>query len=130
MFTFYIKTALRNIINNKRQAIIFSLGVIFSTAIFLGLAIWSTTAKNLASEDFLEAQDFEIKIRSYDPEFIPAIENWLNNESLVESTSELFYNIALFNAESKNDSYRFFPEDQQDNLTDPISLTNLCLFSN
>ncbi len=127
---FYFSSAFRNIWNNKRQSFVFLIGISISLTVIISLSSWSTTASTLAVRDFANDQDYELRVRSYIPQNLPTIQNWLNNQTIVESTARLYHNLAFFNAEDKNPFYRFWPLDDQENNDDPVTLTTLFLFPN
>ncbi|NHJ84938.1 MAG: ABC transporter permease [Asgard group archaeon] len=128
-FAFYLKTAFRNIFNGKKQSFLYILGIILSLSLLVSIRLWSSTAEDLAANDFLKDQDYELRVTSYRPDDIPYMVEWLSvQKPLVELTSEMFYNLACFNAENKPSNYVFLPEDQQTDPNDPLSLTGLMLF--
>ncbi|NHK32358.1 MAG: FtsX-like permease family protein [Asgard group archaeon] len=127
-FDFYLKTALKNIRNNKRQASILVFSIFISISLPISIRLWSLTAEDLAAQDFLENQDFDLHIRLSDQNELPFILDWLETEPLVKESFQLYVNIACFNAENKPGSYMWYPEDAQENMSDPISLTQLALF--
>ncbi|MHA1305969.1 MAG: FtsX-like permease family protein [Candidatus Heimdallarchaeota archaeon] len=127
-YNFYIDSALKNIRNSKRQSLIYSIGIVIALSSIISLQLWSSTAEDLAATNFLEDQDYEIKFTSYLTDQLTDIKNWVGNDSLVQSVTELYYNLAFFNAEEKPITYRFAPEDAQENMTDPVSVTALALF--
>ncbi|MHA1532877.1 MAG: hypothetical protein ACTSR6_12875, partial [Candidatus Heimdallarchaeota archaeon] len=91
---FYFKSAFRNIWNNKRKSFVFLIGISISLTIIISLSSWSTTASTLAIRDFANDQDYDLRVRSYIPQNLPTIQNWLNNQSIVESTARLYHNLA------------------------------------
>ncbi|MCK5046192.1 MAG: hypothetical protein KAS22_06405, partial [Candidatus Heimdallarchaeota archaeon] len=127
---FFFNSAFRNIWNNKRQSFVFLIGISISLTVIISLSSWSTTASTLAVRDFANDQDYELRVRSYIPQNLPTIQNWLNDQSLVESTARLYHNLAFFNAEDKNPFYRFWPLDDQEDNDDPVTITTLLLFPN
>ncbi|RLI70344.1 hypothetical protein DRO91_06830 [Candidatus Heimdallarchaeota archaeon] len=127
-FDFYLKSAFRSIKNKKRQSTLYISGIFISLTLLVSLRLWSATAEELAATDFLESQDFEMKVTSYLPEELPEISSWLEMDPLVESTYKLYNNLACFNAENKPGTYVWSPEDQQEDPSDPISITALGLF--
>lgn len=126
-FKFYFTSAWKNIFNNKKQSTLYSLGIIISITLLLSLQLWSSTAEDLAARDFLVDQDYELKVSTYLYDDLPYIKDFLENDPIVQEISELYYNIAFFNAENKPVTYRFAPEDEQDDMNDPVSLTSLIL---
>jgi len=127
---FYLKNAFRNIWNGKRQSVIYFLGIFISITVITSLSIWSVTAEDSSIRDFMAAQDYELRIRSYLPDRLPDIKDWLDQDSLVESSSFIFYNLAFFNAEDKIPFYRFYPLDNQENMSNPVGLSTLLLIDN
>ncbi|NPE06825.1 MAG: ABC transporter permease [Asgard group archaeon] len=127
---FYFGSAFRNIWNNKKQSFVFLIGITISLTIIFSLSSWSTTASTLAIRDFAKDQDYELRVRSYIPQNLPIIQNWLDDQPIVESTARLYHNLAFFNAENKNPFYRFWPLDDQENNANPVTLTTLFLFPN
>ncbi|MBN1329375.1 MAG: ABC transporter permease [Candidatus Heimdallarchaeota archaeon] len=108
---------------------LYILGIFVSISLILSLRLWSTTAEDLAARDFLEDQDFEMSVNSYMPQDLPSMKDWLVYDPLVDSIYELYNNLACFNADNKPDDYRWYPEDQQQDMNDPISITALGLFT-
>ncbi|MCK5299407.1 MAG: hypothetical protein KAJ76_10900, partial [Candidatus Heimdallarchaeota archaeon] len=127
---FYFSSAFRNIWNNKKQSFVFLIGISISLTVIISLSSWSTTASTLAIRDFANDQDYELRVRSYIPQNLPTIQNWLNNQPIVESSARLYHNLAFFNAEDKNPFYRFWPLDDQEDNDDPVTITTLFLFPN
>ncbi|NHJ84733.1 MAG: ABC transporter permease [Asgard group archaeon] len=127
---FYFSSAFRNIWTNKRQFMIFSLGVFMSISIISSLSIWSTTSDNTAIKDFLDDQDFELNARALLLANLPLVKDWLDNYELVESTHYIYDNLAFFNVEDKSPFYRFYPLDNQDDMSDPATFCTLYLISN
>ena len=127
-FSFYFNSATKNIRYGKKQAFLYCFSIFISVALIISLQLWSSTAEDLAAKDFLEDQDFEMKITTYRPEEIPLMIEWLKADPLIDSIHELYYNLACFNTEGKSESYRFLPEDNQEDMNNPISLTSLGLF--
>ncbi|MHA1463381.1 MAG: FtsX-like permease family protein [Candidatus Heimdallarchaeota archaeon] len=126
-FEFYLKSAWKNISNNKKQSTLYTLGIIIAITLLLSLQLWSSTAEDLAARDFLVDQDYELKVSAYLYDDLPYIKDFLENDLIVQEVSEIYYNIAFFNAEEKPVTYRFSPEDDQDDMSDPVSLTSLIL---
>ncbi|MBD3192530.1 MAG: FtsX-like permease family protein [Candidatus Heimdallarchaeota archaeon] len=120
---FYIRTALRNIWHGKRQSSIYILGLTLSITLLISFNHWSSTAEELAALDFLQSQDYEMKLTTYLPEQLPEMRAWLENDPAVQSTDFVRYNLAFYNAENKPLSYRWSPENQQEDMSDPISLS-------
>ena len=129
-FTFYWKTAWKNIGNSKKQSILYSVGVIITFTLILSLQLWASTAEDLAARDFLIDQDYELKVTTYQTSDLPFILEWLENEPMVELTSDITYNIALFNAEDKPVTYKWMPENEQDDMNDPVAASTLTLLRN
>ncbi|MHA1221271.1 MAG: hypothetical protein ACTSQB_06015, partial [Candidatus Heimdallarchaeota archaeon] len=127
-FEFYFNTAIRNIRHGKKQSVLYVLGIFLSVSLLISLRLWSSTAEDLAARDFLENQDFEMKVTTYLPQELPYIIDWLNTDPLVSSTYKMYYNLVCFNAENKAANYRWSPEDDQEDMDDPISLTALGMF--
>ncbi|MGC9779629.1 MAG: ABC transporter permease [Candidatus Heimdallarchaeota archaeon] len=125
--SFYFGTAGRNIINNKKQSLLYIFGIIITITIISSLSIWSSTSENLAVRDLLSKQNYEIKVRPIIPTDLPYIQEWLDRSPYIESTARIYYNLAFFNAESKNPRYRFWPLDNQSDMTDPVTLATLFL---
>ena len=126
-FKFYLSSAWKNIGNSKKQATLYTIGVIISLSLLLSLQLWSSTAEDLAARDFLVDQDYELKVSTYLYDELPFIKDYLENDPIVKEVSDVYYNIAFFNAEDKPVTYRFSPEDDQDDMDDPVSLTSLAL---
>ena len=129
-FGFYLRNAFRNIWNGKKQSMIYFLGIVISITAITSLSVWSSTSEDLAITDFMSDLDFELRVRSYLPDRIPDIQEWLDGQSLVDSTALIYYNLAFFNAENKDPFYRFWPLEAQDDMSNPVALSTLFLFPN
>lgn len=106
------------------------MGFFISITVITSLSVWSSTSENLAITDFMSDLDFELRVRSYLPDRIPDIIEWLDSDSLVDSTALIHYNLAFFNAEDKDPFYRFWPLEDQDDMSNPVGLSTLFLFPN
>ncbi|MGC9779370.1 MAG: FtsX-like permease family protein [Candidatus Heimdallarchaeota archaeon] len=127
-FNFYFKSALKNIRYGKKQSTLYTLGIVVAVTLLVSIRLWSSTAEDLAAQDFLTNQDYEIKFTSIQPVEIPAMIEWLSTDPVVQDIHELYYSLACFNAEDKAPNYRWSPEDQQEDMNDPISVTALGLW--
>lgn len=127
---FYLKSAFRNIWNGKRQSIIFFLGIFISVTIVTSLSLWSATAEDITVKDFMKDIDYEIRVRSYLPQNLPQIKDWLDSQELIERTTFIHHNQAFFNTEDKTPFYRFFPLDDQEDPSNPVILSTLFIVPN
>lgn len=122
---FYLSLAFKNIFNHKRHMTIITFGIIISISVGLSINNWSATAENLAINDFLDLQDYQAYILSQKfTEDIPAINEFISKKPIVENTSTVYATYGLFNTENKSADYFCFPEEEQADLSDPISITN------
>ncbi len=125
---FFIKLAFKNILNHKRNMGIIIFGFALSITMLLSVYYWSGTSENLALNDFHEAQDYQAYIRSNkNPDDIEDIKESLAENELVDKYNLAYLTQALFNTDGKNSSYVCLPEDNQENQTNPVSVTNAFL---
>jgi len=125
---FFIKLAFKNILNHKRNMGIIIFGFTISITMLLSVYYWSGTSENLALNDFLDTQDYQSYVFSNDnPDDIDEIMTNLDENELVELYNLAYSTQALFNTDGKDPSYICLPEDEQDNQTNPVSVTNSLL---
>lgn len=125
---FFIKLAFRNILNHKRNMGIIIFGFVISITMLLSVYYWSGTSENLALNDFISTQDYQSYIfSSENPDDIDDIMDNLDENELVDLYNLAYSTQALFNTDGKNASYVCLPEDEQENQTNPVSVTNSML---
>ncbi len=121
---FNLRLILKNLKHRKRSAIITALGLIFSLTILFSSSIWVHTSQNIIADDYIETLDYEMYINTFLPNAMNEVYDYLSDDSVVRQVDWQYVTYALFNFENKEQNYRVFPESEQDNLEDPISLTN------
>ncbi len=125
---FFIKLAFKNILNHKRNMGIIIFGFTISITMLLSVYYWSGTSENLALNDFLDTQDYQSYVlSSNNPDDIDEIMENLDENALVELYNLAYSTQALFNTDGKDPSYICLPEDEQENQTNPVSVTNSLL---
>ena len=122
---FFFKLAFKNILNHKRHMGIIIFGFTISITMLLSVYYWSGTSESLALDDFLDTQDYQSYILSdesltelYD------IQDSLEENPKVELFDTAFSTQALFNIEHLSFDYEYLPEDNQEDPTNPVSITN------
>ncbi|MFW9925029.1 MAG: FtsX-like permease family protein, partial [Candidatus Thorarchaeota archaeon] len=120
--------AFKNIIHHKRHMGIIIFGFTISMTMLLSVYYWSGTSEDLALNDFLQTQDYQSYIYNNDDlGDLEDIEEYLRNEPLVDEFNTSYATAALFNTEGKSIFYECLPEDDQENTTNPVSITNAFL---
>ncbi|MBD3189470.1 MAG: FtsX-like permease family protein [Candidatus Heimdallarchaeota archaeon] len=122
---FYLSLAFKNIFNHKRHMLIIAFGIVMSLSVSLSINHWSLTAEDLAINDYLDLQDYQSYIISREfTEDIPAIKDFISPKPIVDNVSTVYATYGLFNTEHKPADYFCFPEDEQADPSDPVSITN------
>ncbi|MCK4844132.1 MAG: hypothetical protein KAS95_00500, partial [Candidatus Heimdallarchaeota archaeon] len=121
---FNLRLIIKNLKHRKRSAIITALGLIFSLTILFSSSIWVHTSQNIIADDYIETLDYEMYINTFLQNAMNEVYDYLSDDSVVRQVDWQYVTYALFNFENKEQNYRVFPESEQDNLEDPISLTN------
>ncbi|MFW9851329.1 MAG: FtsX-like permease family protein [Candidatus Thorarchaeota archaeon] len=123
VFSFNIRLILKNISNRKRSTIIVILGLIFSLSILYTSSIWTHTSEKIIADDYIETLDYEMYVTSFLTHSMDEVYTYVSQDQVVEQVDWLYPSVALFNFDDKNDTYRWYPEDDQDNMTNPLSLS-------
>ena len=121
---FSLRLILKNLKHRKRSAIIIALGLIFSLTILFSSSIWVHTSQKIIADDYIETLDYEMYINTFLPNAMNEVYDYLSDDSVVKQVDWQYATYALFNFENKEQNYTVFPESEQDDLEDPISLTN------
>ncbi|TFG00631.1 MAG: ABC transporter permease, partial [Promethearchaeota archaeon] len=121
----YFSIAVSNIFSHKKHMLFLAFGITISLSISMSVSIWSNTAEYLAINDYLNKQDYQAYILStrFSEEF-PLMKEDLSSNQLVDVYDNIYASYGLFNYEDKSPSYICWPEDQQQQPDDPISITN------
>ncbi len=123
ILSFNLQLIFKNIRNRKRSTVIIILGLTFSLSILYTASIWSLTSQKIIADDYVESLDYEMYVESWqdDIELYNHMYNFTTEDPLVEQVDWIYPAIALFNYEDKEDTYRWFPEDNQEDIL-PASL--------
>ncbi|NPD89083.1 MAG: ABC transporter permease [Asgard group archaeon] len=132
ILSFNLNLIFKNIRNRKRSTVIIILGLTFSLSILYTASIWSLTSQKIIADDYVESLDYEMYIESWqdDIEIYNEMYDFTALDSLVEQVDWIFPAIALFNYEDKNDTYEWYPEDNQEDMDNPLSLSNGFVITN
>ncbi len=122
VLSFNLKLIWKNIINRRKSITIIILGLVFSMSILFTASIWSTTSQKIIADDYLETLDYEMYVSTFLPNVMQPVYSYVLGDSLVEDVNWYYPSVALFNFEDKPDNYTWYPEDHQDNMSDPLSL--------
>ncbi|HUU77199.1 MAG TPA: FtsX-like permease family protein [candidate division Zixibacteria bacterium] len=125
---FFFSLAFKNILSHKRHMGIIIFGFTISITMLLSVYYWSGTSEELALNDFLETQDYQSYILSSESlSELSDIKDDLENNPLVELYNTAFSTNALFNTEDLDLTYECLPEDEQEDPSNPVSITNALL---
>ncbi len=132
ILSFNLQLIFKNIRNRKRSTVIIILGLTFSLSILYTASIWSLTSQKIIADDYVESLDYEMYVESWqdDIELYNHMYNFTTEDPLVEQVDWIYPAIALFNYEDKEDTYRWFPEDNQEDMDNPLSLSNGFVITN
>ncbi|MCE7741740.1 MAG: FtsX-like permease family protein [Candidatus Heimdallarchaeota archaeon] len=121
--SFNIKLIWKNIINRRRSITIIILGLVFSMSILFTASIWSSTSQKIIADDYLQTLDYEMYVSTFLPNHMQPVFTYVLDDPLVEDVHWYYPTVALFNFEGKADNYTWYPEEQQDDLDDPLSIS-------
>jgi len=124
IFSFNIRLIVKNISHRKRSTLIVILGLIFSLSILYTASIWTHTSEKIIADDYIDTLDYEMYITSFLTHSMDEVYTYVTQDSVVEQVDWLYPSVALFNFDDKNDTYRWFPEDDQENMTNPLSISS------
>ncbi len=132
ILSFNLHLIFKNIKNRKRSTVIIILGLTFSLSVLYTASIWSQTSQKIIADDYIESLDYEMYVESWqdDIEIYNDMYNFTAEDPLVEQVDWIFPAIALFNYEGKEDNYTWFPEDNQEDMDNPLSLSNGFVITN
>jgi len=126
---FNIRLILKNIRNRKRSTIIVMMGLIFALSILFTSSIWTQTSQKIIADDYIETLDYEMYISTFRMNAMEPVYTFALADVSVRQVDWFFPTIALFNYEDKLDDYRWYPEENQENMSNPVSLTNSFVIS-
>ncbi|MHA1778144.1 MAG: FtsX-like permease family protein, partial [Candidatus Heimdallarchaeaceae archaeon] len=121
---FNLRLILRNLTYRKLSISIIALGLIFSMTSLFSSTIWVNTSQKIIAEDYLATLDYEMYVSTYLTNAMGAVYEFVSSDSLVKQVDYEYTSVALFNFENKSPDYIWFPENQQENMSDPISFSH------
>ncbi len=127
--SFNLRLILKNIRNRKRSTLIVMMGLIFALSILFTSSIWTQTSQKIIADDYIETLDYEMYISTFRMNAMEPVSVFALADSTVRQVDWFFPTIALFNYEDKAPDYRWYPEESQDNMSNPVSLTNSFVIS-
>jgi hypothetical protein len=122
-FTFGL--AFKNIRYFKSKVILVLIGFIFALALLSSVIVWSNTSERIVLAEFSESTDYFMYASSFLPNDALAVADYLNNESIIDYYDISLLSQSIFNSENKNNTYRFYPLDDQEDPDDPIIVGNV-----
>jgi len=128
-FLFNLRLIWKNIKNKKRSTIIIIIGLVFSMSILFTSSIWTNTSQKIIADDYIETLDYEMFISTFKINAMGEVYEFVLYDPLVKQADWLYPTVALFNYEDKNASYRWYPEEDQENMTNPLSLSSAFVVS-
>ncbi len=135
-FLFNLRLIWKNIKNKKRSTIIIIIGLVFSMSILFTSSIWTNTSQKIIADDYIETLDYEMFISTFLINRMDEVYEFVFYDPLVKQADWIFPTVALFNYEDKvydpeddDPPYRWYPEENQDNMTNPLSLSSAFVVS-
>ncbi|MHA1446241.1 MAG: FtsX-like permease family protein [Candidatus Heimdallarchaeaceae archaeon] len=128
-FSFNLRLIWKNISNRKKSMMIITIGLVFALSILFTSSIWTQTSQLIIADDYIETLDYEMYVSTYLTNAMDMVYAYTVNDYLVRQVDWYYPTVALFNFEDKGPYYRWFPEDQQENMSNPVSLTAAHLIS-
>ncbi|MCE7734866.1 MAG: FtsX-like permease family protein, partial [Candidatus Heimdallarchaeota archaeon] len=122
-----INFAFKTIKSNKMRLIIVIIGLVIALSLIISVFFWANTSERIILNEFVENTDYLFYTSSFSPKFAFQIFDYLKNNTLVENFDLSVQSYALFNIGSKNDSYRFYPFNSQEDPDDPVVVSNTIL---
>ncbi|MHA2252040.1 MAG: FtsX-like permease family protein, partial [Candidatus Kariarchaeaceae archaeon] len=117
---FSITFALKNIKYFRNKVFLVLIGFIFALSLLTSVIVWANTSERIVIDEFVESTDYFFYVSSFMPGNSIPIAEYLNNESLIEYYDISIKSEIVFNSENKNDTYRFYPYEAQDDPNDPV----------
>ncbi|MHA1201624.1 MAG: FtsX-like permease family protein [Candidatus Heimdallarchaeaceae archaeon] len=128
-FLFNLRLILKNIRNKKRSTVIIIVGLVFSMSILFTSSIWTNTSQKIIADDYIETLDYEMFISTFLINAMDEVYEFVFYDPLVKQVDWIFPTVALFNYEDKGPLYRWYPEENQENATNPLSLSSAFVVS-
>ncbi len=128
-FLFNLRLIWKNIKNKKRSTVIIIVGLVFSMSILFTSSIWTNTSQKIIADDYIETLDYEMFISTFKTNAMGEVYEFVFYDPLVKQADWIYPTVALFNFEDKNASYRWYPEENQENVTNPLSLSSAFVVS-
>ena len=128
-FLFNLRLIWKNIRNKKRSTFIIIIGLVFSMSILFTSSIWANTSQKIIADDYIETLDYEMFISTFLINAMDEVYEFVFYDPLVKQADWIFPTVALFNYEDKDPLYRWYPEEGQDNMTNPLSLSSAFVVS-
>lgn len=124
---FTIKMIVKNLSNRKLSTAVITLGLVFAMTGLFTATIWTETSQKIIAEDYINSLDYELYVTTYLTGAMSDVYEFLNTDPVVEQVDYAYETVALFNFEDKSPEYIWFPEDEQENMSNPLSLTHALL---
>jgi len=121
--SFNLKLIFRNLRKQKKSTTILVLGLVFSLSILFTASIWFHTSERIIADDYLETLDYEMYVQTFKIGGMKEIQPFVEQDNLTLQADLLYPTVALFNFEDKQPDYVWYPEDQQENMSNPLSLS-------
>jgi ABC-type lipoprotein release transport system permease subunit len=130
--SFNIRLIFKNLSNRKRSTVIIILGLVFSLSMLYTASIWTNTSDKIIADDYIETLDYEMYVQSFENDYFRYAEvyDFVNQDSLTDQVDWIFPSIALFNFEDKGPLYRWYPENDQEDMSNPLSISSGFVISN
>jgi ABC-type lipoprotein release transport system permease subunit len=128
-FLYNVQLIWKNIKNRKKSMMIITIGLVFSLSVLFTSSIWTETSQLIIADDYIETLDYEMYVSTYLTNAMDAVYAYTVDDYIVRQVDWYFPTVALFNFEDKGPYYRWYPEENQENMSNPVSLTSAHLVS-
>jgi len=127
--SFILKFGFKTLKYHKKKYLFSVLGFTFALSLLLSNSIWQSTSQVIIIDKTLNNTDYLISTTSFQIGGTYDIENYLSNIEEIYNIDTLIHSNIIFNKGDKDNSYKYFPFNGQDNLTDPVFTTSAILLN-
>ena len=121
---FQFLLALKSIIYFRKRIALVLFGIIFALSLLFANSIWEDTSEILVINELVENTDYLASTSSFLPGRVTDILEYLPEDDNIESFDISILSNAIFNFEDKDETYRYFPLDNQEDPSNPVEVSN------
>ncbi len=120
----------KNMKNKRSKIIVVIFGIIFAISLIISVFIWADTTETIVIQEFQRDTDYLFTVSTFVENTFFDIVDYINTNEFVKSVDLSMLSYSIFNVGEKNDTYRYYPVDDQENNSDPVIVSNTILTSN